>query len=65
VDTFRSFGPLAKEWFTEATGAVVGTLMSIAVIGWAIWVLRGYDSSCLRSAFASSYDPVGGCGSGP
>src|SRR4051794_3089884 len=25
---------------TEATGAVVGTVMSVAVIGWAIWVLR-------------------------
>jgi membrane protease YdiL (CAAX protease family) len=25
---------------TEATGAAVGTVMSVAVIGWAIWVLR-------------------------
>src|SRR4051812_44202292 len=25
---------------TEATGAVVGTVMSVAVIGWAVWVLR-------------------------
>jgi membrane protease YdiL (CAAX protease family) len=25
---------------TEATGAVVGTVMSVAVITWAIWVLR-------------------------
>jgi membrane protease YdiL (CAAX protease family) len=28
---------------TEATGAVVGTVMSIAVISWAIWVLRRPD----------------------
>lgn len=28
---------------TEATGAVVGTVMSVAVISWAIWVLRRPD----------------------
>ena len=28
---------------TRATGVVVGTLMSIAVIGWAMWVLRRPD----------------------
>jgi hypothetical protein len=25
---------------TEATGAVVGTVMSVAVICWAVWILR-------------------------
>jgi uncharacterized protein len=28
---------------TEASGAVVGTVMSVAVIGWSIWVLRRPD----------------------
>jgi uncharacterized protein len=30
---------------TEGTGALVGSIMSVGVIGWAIWVLRRTESA--------------------
>lgn len=47
---------------TEATGAVVGTVMSVAVISWAVWILRHSDPTEAQKATGAWSDrpsPIG------
>ena len=42
---------------TEATGAVVGTVMSVALISWAVWILRHPDATEEPRTPSTSSDP--------
>jgi membrane protease YdiL (CAAX protease family) len=42
---------------TEATGAVVGTVMSVAVISWAVWILRHPGAPAAALSLAAPSNP--------